>query len=79
MKHCMKNIPALIVFMGLAISVYDCGYKGPLYLPKKPEASKPVSSKPVASSAWTIKSTNESSVKKTNESSNLTKNVTTQM
>lgn len=70
MKHPMKNIVALIIFIGLVISVYDCGYKGPLYLPKKPEASKPVSSKPVASSVWAIKSTNES---KTFESS-ITKN-----
>lgn len=73
----MKNILPLVVFVGLALSVYDCGYKGPLYLPKKPSASNPVASKPVASSAWTITSTKESATIESstaNKNSNLIKN-----
>lgn len=73
----MKNILPLIIFVGLALSVYDCGYKGPLYLPKKTPVSNPVTSKPVSSSAWTITSTKESATiesSTTNKNSNLIKN-----
>jgi predicted small lipoprotein YifL len=42
-------LPGLFLIL-LVFSVYDCGYKGPLYLPHKSEASKTTASKTVFNS-----------------------------
>lgn len=38
----MKNILLWLGFLAIALSVYNCGYKGPLYMPHNNEASRPV-------------------------------------
>lgn len=66
----MKNIFCTLEFIIIAISVYACGYKGPLYLPKNTEASTPVTSNNESHPIINIK-VNESATKnaKLNESS----------
>jgi predicted small lipoprotein YifL len=68
----MKNIFCILVFIIIAISVYDCGYKGPLYMPKNTEASQVVTNNNESSSSISTKS-NESKVFESNIKTNKLK------
>lgn len=65
----MKTVLLLLGFIIIALSVYNCGYKGPLYMPHNNEASEPAQ----AANNVTIKA-NESNVKIIKQSASSAKN-----
>lgn len=70
----MKTVLLLLGFIIIALSVYNCGYKGPLYMPHNNEASEPAQ----AANNVTIKANesmlNESNVKIIKQSASSAKN-----